>query len=180
MIVSSSNKPPGLLKFGVDVDFGDMENQQEMLKATRGCLELTFIENIPPIYRNPEVSNGTDGPDLLNMPDNDSDLLDLMSVSNDSEIPDLMNASDNESDIGDGGAVEDKCSIIENIFSSTIGRWYEHLINCITQSSGNLLNQKDVKDRVLQLLKMSPSRNPGEGMKALAAQLNPVHFPSVG
>ncbi|KIK11107.1 hypothetical protein PISMIDRAFT_19808 [Pisolithus microcarpus 441] len=57
--VTSSGKPPGVTSFGVDVDFGDVEQQRHLAKESEHepGVSLNFIHT-----RGPTV-NGEDGPD---------------------------------------------------------------------------------------------------------------------
>jgi len=61
-VSSDSTKPPGVVSFGIGVDFGDIENQRELSARSRDC-DLT-INNINVLGEEVEVEDDNEPDDL--------------------------------------------------------------------------------------------------------------------
>jgi len=72
-VSSSSNKPPGVASFGINVDFGDIENQRELSARSQDCEITANNISIPE-----DVDETDDEPELDNTamddPDTESDI----------------------------------------------------------------------------------------------------------
>lgn len=87
--VSSSSKPPGVSSFGVDVDFGDVENQRQLARSSEcdPSVTLNFINPRGPVMHDEDDEIFEDLPDLESVwSEDDNSLGDSVTTDEDDHI----------------------------------------------------------------------------------------------